>query len=72
MRRERLQCKHLRMFGRVENPCHKILCEIIAEDAVEKDGEYTVTNLQEIRIKCFSADCRKVTVIKTKRKEIEK
>ena len=72
MERMRLQCKHLRMFGRVENPCHKILCEIIADDAVEKDGEYLVTNLSEIRIKCFSPDCRRVTVIKTKRKENKK
>jgi len=72
MERRRLQCKHLRQFGKVENPCHKILCEVIAEDVVEEDMEYTVTNLKEIRIKCFHPQCGRITVIKIKQKENEK
>jgi len=56
----------------VENPCHKILCEVIAEDVVEEDMEYTVTNLKEIRIKCFHPQCGRITVIKIKQKENEK
>jgi len=39
-------------FGRVENPCHKILCEVEAKEVVEEDGNITVIGLEKLRIKC--------------------
>ena len=69
MKRVRLQCEHLRKFGGVENPCHKILCEVVAEEVAVEGTEYIVTDLKEMRIKCFHPDCRRITVIKTKQKE---
>jgi len=39
-------------FGKVENPCHKILCEVEAKDVIKENGSITVIGLEKLRIKC--------------------
>jgi len=61
MERKRISCYKILRFGRVENPCHKILCEIMAEDFTVEDDEITVKKLQRIKVKCNQ--CKTVTTI---------
>ena len=64
--RRRVQCNHERRFGKVKNVCHKILCEIVAEDVKEEGADYVVTGLREVRVKCPDDRCKKITTIKVK------
>ena len=64
--RQRVQCKHLKKFGRAENPCHKILCEIVADEVTEENGEYAVKGFRELRLKCPDSNCKKITTIRRK------
>ena len=50
--RKRIQCGNMLKFGNVENPCHKILCEVEAKDVIEENGSITVIGLEKLRIKC--------------------
>ena len=50
--RKRIQCGTLLKFGKAENPCHKILCEVEAKEVIEEDGSITVIGLEKLRIKC--------------------
>jgi len=61
MERKRVSCSRILKFGRVENPCHKILCEIMAEDFTIVENEITVKGLQQVKVKCNS--CKMVTTI---------
>lgn len=64
--RKRIQCKHLKKFGRVENPCHKILCEIVADEVTEEDNDYIIKGFRELKLKC--GECKRLTTIKIRDK----
>lgn len=61
MKRKRISCSKLTMFGKVENPCHKILCDIVAEEVEQTGDEVIVKDLKEIRLKCNQ--CKSITKI---------
>lgn len=61
MERKRVSCSRLLRFGRMENPCHKILCEIMAEDFTIVENEITVKGLRQVKVKC--SHCKTVTTI---------
>jgi len=67
--RQRIQCKYLKKFGGVENPCHKILCEIVADEVTEEDGDYVVKGFRELKLKCSDANCKRITTIRRKKNE---
>ncbi len=64
--RKRISCNRMLDFGRTENPCHKILCDINAEEIEEAENEVLVKGLETVRIKCSS--CKTITTITTRRK----
>ena len=62
MERKRIGCSKIVNFGGIKNPCHKILCDIVAEESVEGENEtVTVKGLREIRLKC--TQCKSITRI---------
>ena len=63
MGRKRVSCNRILRFGRMENPCHKILCEIMADDFTIKEDEITVTGLKQVKVKCGREHCKMVTTI---------
>ncbi len=61
MERKRISCNKILKFGRMENPCHKILCEIMADDFTIVGDEIIVTKLRQVKVKC--GHCKTVTII---------
>lgn len=53
-------------FGGAKNPCHKILCDIMAEEIEETENEVLVKGLETVRIKCTSPACKQITTITIK------
>jgi len=63
MMRKRISCNKILDFGRTENPCHKILCDIVAEEVTQIENEVLVKGLETVRIKCSSYNCKQITTI---------
>ncbi len=61
--RKRISCNKILDFGRTKNPCHKILCDVVAEEIEETENEVLVKGLETVRIKCSSHNCKQITTI---------
>lgn len=65
-KRKRLLCESEKQFGKVTNPCRKILCEVYAEEIIEEDdeGNIVLVNAEKIIFKC---SCKSKKTIKLRR-----
>jgi hypothetical protein len=64
MIRKRVSCGRMLDFRGVKNPCHKILCDIVAEEVEETaENKVLVKGLREVRVKCSSHNCKQITTI---------
>ena len=58
----RVTCEWKKMFGKVWNPCRKILADVKGTIVSNKEGEIAVKDLKEVVLKC--PGCGNKTVIK--------
>lgn len=63
MIRKRVSCNRMLDFGGAKNPCHKILCDVVAEEIEQTENDVLVKGLREVRIKCSSYNCKRITTI---------
>ena len=58
----RILCEFKKWFGKVKNPCRRVLAEMDGVIIKEKEGEIEVKGTSEIVLKCNG--CGKKTTIK--------
>lgn len=63
--RRRMTCESDKRFGKVINPCHKILFEVYAKDVIDEDDETIIAvEPEKITFKCPSCGSKKVIKFK--------
>ena len=61
--RKNVLCEHLCWFGKKQNPCRKVLANIVAEKIEQKEDEILVEGLEQLTLKCSRNGCGCKTVV---------
>ena len=59
-------CEHKFLFGKILNPCRKVVASIKAKTIEQKEDLVIIEGLEEIILKCSRKGCGRKTTIKLK------